>query len=153
MTNKQVCPTPGFERLLIATDGSEFSKAAINEGIAIAKACSSKLFVVSVVEVNEEYEALAPKIVEKAEKEMREHLEWVKSIASKEGLDCETIIHQGEEPYQYIVDEAAQKEVKMIIMGSHGRTGLKRLMMGSVASRVIGHAPCAVLVVSMKGKK
>jgi len=38
-------------------------------------------------------------------------------------------------------------------MGSHGRTGLKRLMMGSVTSRVIGHAPCKVLVVPQKGKK
>ena len=66
---KHVCPTPGFEKLLVATDGSEFSKAAINEAIDIAKSCSSKLFVLSVVEMNPEYEAIAPKLIEKAEKE------------------------------------------------------------------------------------
>lgn len=150
---KLACPTPGFERLLVATDGSEFSKAAIDEAIEIAKACSSRLFVVSVVEMNPEYEALAPEVVEKAENEMREHLEAVKSKARQEGVDCETIIHQGEEPYEYIVDEAKKKKVSMIVMGSHGRTGLKRLMMGSVATRVIGHAPCTVLIVPITMKK
>ena len=150
---KHVCPTPGFEKLLVATDGSEFSKAAVNEAINIAKVCSSRLFVVSVVEMNPEYEALAPKAVEKAEMEMRKHLKAVKAKALKVGIKCEAIMHQGEDPYQYIISEAVKKKVNVIIMGSHGRTGLKRLMMGSTASRVIGHAPCQVLVVPIKTKK
>ena len=45
-----------------------------------------------------------------------------------------------------IVQEAIQYEVELIIMGSHGRTGLKKLLMGSTTERVIGHAPCPVLV-------
>ncbi|MBI4697798.1 MAG: universal stress protein [Nitrospirae bacterium] len=146
MTNA-VCPTPGFEKLLVATDGSEFSKAAVNEAMNIAKACSSRLFVLSVIEVNPEYESLAPELIERVEKQIRKHLESVQSKASKEGIACETIVHQGEEPYWYIIDEAKKKKVKTIIMGSHGRTGLKRLMMGSTASRGIGRAPCRVLVV------
>lgn len=150
---KHICPTPGFEKLLVATDGSEFSKAAVNEAIDIAKSCSSKLFAISVVEMNPEYEAIAPNIVEKAEKEIKRHLEAVKAKASKEGVQCETVIHQGEDPYQYIISEAKKKKVNIVIMGSHGRTGLKRLMMGSTVSRVIGHAPCQVLVVPIKAKK
>ncbi len=137
----------GFEKLLLATDGSESAEAAIQEAVNIAKVCSSRLYVISVVEVNPEYEALAPQIVEKAETETNEHLESVKKKAEKEGIRCEVIAHQGEEPYRFIVDEAAKLKADMIIMGSHGRTGLKRLMMGSVTSRVIGHAPCKVLVV------
>jgi nucleotide-binding universal stress UspA family protein len=144
---KESCSTMGFEKLLLATDGSESAEAAIQEAINIAKVCSSMLFVVSVVEVNAEYEALAPQIVEKAENETREHLDAVKARAEKEGIICETIAHQGEEPFQFIVDEAKKKKTEMIVMGSHGRTGLKRLMMGSVTARVIGHAPCKVLVV------
>jgi nucleotide-binding universal stress UspA family protein len=46
-----------------------------------------------------------------------------------------------------------KKEVKAIIMGSHGRTGLARLLIGSVVSRVIGHAPCKVLVVLVRANK
>lgn len=141
------CTRLGFERLLLATDGSASVQAAIQEAIAIAKTCSSRLYVISVVEVNPEYEALAPQIVEKAEVETREHLESIRAAASKEGISCEVVAHQGEEPYRFIVDEAAKRKADMIIMGSHGRTGLKRLMMGSVTARVIGHAPCKILVV------
>jgi nucleotide-binding universal stress UspA family protein len=75
----------GFERLLLATDGSDSAQAAIQEAIAIARVCSSQLYVISVVEVNPEYEALAPQLVEKAEVETKEHLESIKAAAAKEG--------------------------------------------------------------------
>ncbi len=143
----QLCPTAKLEKLLLPTDSSEFSEGAIREAITLAKACSSKLFAVSVIETNPEYETIAPQLVEKAEKEARQHLNAVKARASKEGVDCEIIARQGEEPYKYIVEEAAKNQVNMIIMGRRGRTGFKRLMMGSVTAKVIGHAPCNVLVV------
>lgn len=142
----QFCPTK-MEKLLLATDLSLFGEGAIRESIKLAKTCSSKLFVVSVVETNPEYETIAPGLVEKAEKETRQHLESVKSMATKEGVDCELIARQGENPYEYIVEEAAKNKADMIITGRRGRTGLKRLMMGSETAKVIGHAPCNVLVV------
>ncbi len=145
---KKSCSIMGFEKILLATDGSESVKAAIQEAINIAKVCSSRLYVLSVVEVNPEYEALAPNVVEKAETKTKRHVDLVKNRAKKEGISCETVVHQGEEPYRFIVDEAKKKKADMIVMGSHGRTGLRRLMMGSVTSRVIGHAPCKVLVVT-----
>jgi nucleotide-binding universal stress UspA family protein len=144
---KVCCPTARLEKLLVATDGSKFSAGAIKESINLAKVCSSKVYIESVIEFNPEFEAIAPQLLEKAEKETREHLEAAKAMLSKEGIDCEIIVHEGEEPFRYIVDEAAKKKVEMIIMGRHGRTGLKRLLMGGVASRVIGHAPCKVLIV------
>jgi len=145
--NRLSCPIAGLERLLLSTDGSEFSEGAIREAIKIAERCSSKLYALSVIETNPEFEALAPKLVEKAGKETREHLESVKARASRVGVDCEVIVHQGEEPYHFIVEEALRRRAEMIIMGRRGRTGLKRLMMGSVTAKVIGHAPCDVLVV------
>jgi len=141
------CSIVGFENLLLATDGSESAEAATQEALNIAKVCSGRLHVISVVEVNPEYGALAPQIVEKAAAETKDQLDFVKNKAEKEGITCDVVAHQGEEPYQFIIDEARKRKVDMIIMGSHGRTGLKRLMMGSVTSRVIGHAPCKVLVV------
>ncbi|MEW6162075.1 MAG: universal stress protein [Nitrospirota bacterium] len=147
MSAYQACPVARLEKLLLSTDGSELSEGAVRESINLAKTCGSKLYAISVVEVNPEFEALAPGLVEKMEKETRQHLESVKSKASKEGVDCEIIVHEGEEPYQYIVDEAAKNKVEMIIMGRRGRTGLKRVMMGSVTAKVIGYAPCKVLVV------
>ena len=143
----QLCPTAKIEKLLLPTDGSEFSEGAIREAVNLAKTCSSKLFVISVIETNPEYESIAPQLIEKAEKETRQHLESVKNRAAKEGVDCEITARQGEDPYKYIVDEAAKHQVSMIIMGRRGRKGLKRLMMGSVTAKVIGHSPCNVLVV------
>jgi len=152
MSAYQVCPTAKLEKLLLSTDGSEFSEGAVRESINLAKTCGSKLYTVSVIEVNPEFVALAPQVVEKFEKETRVHLESIKTRASNEGVDCEIIAHEGEEPFQYIVDEAAKNNVEMIIMGRRGRTGLKRLMMGSVTARVIGYAPCKVLVVPKAAK-
>jgi len=152
MSANPVCPTARLEKLLLSSDGSEFSEGAIREAINFSKRCSSKLFAVSVIETNPEFETLAPQLVEKMGKKTREHLESLKSRASKEGVECEILVHQGEEPYQYIVEDAAKNNVEMIIMGRRGRTGLKRLMMGSVTAKVIGHAPCNVLVAPRAAK-
>ncbi|MCK9418259.1 MAG: universal stress protein [Nitrospirae bacterium] len=143
----EICPVVNTEKLLLATDASQFSEGAIREAIRLAKRCSSKLSVLSVIETNPEYETIAPQLLEKAEKSAQEHLGSVKERAKKEGVDCTTSILEGEDSFNYISDEAAKNKVSMIIMGRRGRSGLKRLMMGSVTSRVIGHAPCNVLVV------
>lgn len=145
--NGQTCPTKKIENLLLSTDGSEFSEGAVREAINLAKTCSSRLFALSVVETNPEYETLAPQLVEKEIEKARAYLEAVRERAAKENVNCEIVIHQGEDSYRYIVDEAAKRHAEMIIMGRRGRTGLKRLMMGSVTAKVIGHAPCNVLVV------
>jgi hypothetical protein len=150
--NGQVCPIAKMEKLLIATDGSEYSKSALREAINLAKICSSKLIAVSVVKTNPEFEDLVPQVIDKIEKEASEHLDSIKKMASKESIDCEIMLHLSEEPYQDIIDEAAKNQVNMIIVGTHGRTGIKRLMMGSVTAKVIGHATCNVLVVPVTAK-
>lgn len=145
--NTQMCPIPRLEKLLLSTDGSEFSEGAIREAISMAKKCSSKLFAVSVVETNPEYETLAPQLVEKEIDKAKSLLQSIKERASKEGVDCETVVRQGEDSFRYIVEEASKNSAEIIIMGRRGRTGLKRLVMGSVTAKVIGHASCDVLVV------
>ncbi len=150
--NGQACPIAKIENLLLSTDGSEFSEGAVREAISLAKTCSSRLFALSVVETNPEYETIAPQLVEKEIEKARTYLEAVRDRASKEQVNCEISIHQGEDSYRYVVDEAAKRHADMIIMGRRGRTGLKRLMMGSVTAKVIGHAPCNVLVVPKAAK-
>jgi len=150
MSAYQECPVAKMEKLLLATDGSEFSEGAIREAILLAKTCSSKLNVLSVAEVldirefADDYPLAA---VESKEKALREHLESVKAMAVKEGIVCEIILSQGKEASQLIIDEAVKKNAELIIMGRHGRTGITRIMMGSVTAKVIGDAPCKVLVV------
>ncbi len=146
--NGHTCPTAKLEKLLVATDGSEYSEGAIQDAIHLAKTCSSKLIALSVVVTNLEFEVTMPQIVEKDEKKTREHLESIKARASKEGVNCDIEVFHGDDPYRDIVRQASENKVDLIIVGKHGRTGLLRLMMGSVAAKVIGHAPCNVLVVS-----
>jgi len=144
---ERVCPLVKHEKILVAVDGSKYSEMALTQAIYIAKTCRSSLFAISVISLNPEALALAPTVVEKMEKETKEVLERVKDQAAKENVPCETIVHEGEQPYEFIVKEAKEKGVDVIVMGTHGRTGLRKLLMGSVTARVIGHAPCAVLVV------
>ncbi len=143
----EICPTANVEKILLSSDGSEYSEGAVREAISLAKTCSSKLTVISVIETNPEFDTLAPQLTEKMEKTARENLAAVQARARKEGIDCFNIVRAGEDSYKSIVDEAVKNNSDMIIMGRRGRTGLKRLMMGSVTARVIGHAPCNVLVV------
>ena len=143
----QLHPIAKLGKLLLSTDGSEFSEGAAREAVKLAKLCSSKLFAVSVIETNPEFEVLAPQFIEKEEKNTRDHLQQIKYMAEKEGIACEMIARHAESPFQAIVDEAEKNQVDMIIMGRRGRTGIRRLLMGSVTAKVIGYSPCNVLVV------
>jgi hypothetical protein len=147
MESAPICPIARLEKLLVATDETEFSEGAIREAIGFAKKCSSKLYALFVLETNPEYETIGSSVYEMEEAEAHARLESIRSRAFEEGLVCETIFHHGTDPYRHIVDEAVEKGVDMIIMGRRGRRGLMKVLMGEVAAKVIAHAPCKVLIV------
>jgi nucleotide-binding universal stress UspA family protein len=122
------------KNVLIATDGSKFSEAAASEALGIAKRCGSSLIVISVASSDAEI-ASANGNVKK-----------VSEAAEKEGIKTASVVTTGK-PYEAIIETSKQKKADLIVVGSHGRTGLARLLMGSVTERVIGHAEAAVLVV------
>ena len=144
MNSTQFCPLSKLEKLLVATDGSLFSEGAVREAISFAKKCSSMLYVMSAVP---RYEISGVDVFEKEEEEAIEHLDSAKGRALREGLNCETVLAHGDEPHRLIVDVAVARRVDMIVIGRRGRRGLMKVLMGSVAAKVIGHAPCKVLVV------
>jgi len=148
MSEADACPITGLTKILFATDGSDYSERALTEAIALAKTCRTELYIVTVVEMNSEYAALAPKAVEKTDLEAKAFLEAVKECAAKEQVQCETFAFHGDDAAVVIVEQAEKLEADMIVMGRHGKKkGLKKLLMGSVTSKVIGHAPCKILVV------
>ena len=83
----EICPIVNTERLLLATESSQFSEGAIREAIRLAKRCGSKLTALSVIETNPEFASMAPAILEKSEKEVLAHLDGVKARAKQEGVD------------------------------------------------------------------
>ncbi|MHB8881630.1 MAG: universal stress protein [Thermodesulfovibrionales bacterium] len=152
MNSAQFCPVSKLEKILVATDRSVFSEGAIREAIHFAKQCSSSLYVVSVMETNPEYETIGANVFQKEEEEAIQYLESIKQRVSQEGLSCQTTLLYGDNPYRVIVDAADEKMVDMIIIGRRGRTGLMKVLMGQVVAKVIGHAPCKVLVVPKAAK-
>ena len=144
---QNVCPLTKGERIIVALDGSIYSEKALDQAISMATVCNSTLFLITVVEAYPQ--ALEPGVgaEEKIKKDVVDFLEHAKGKAAGQNVSCETIVHLGGQPHEFILKEAREKNIDMIIMGTHGRTGLKRLIMGSVVQKVIAYAPCSVLVV------
>jgi nucleotide-binding universal stress UspA family protein len=135
----------GFQRVLVATDGSKQCRPAVEKAIDFSQSYGGEISVVSIVDVPAEFYAEAPQVVEDMIHKAKIYVEEVKKKAEASGVKAEAFVKEGE-AYQAIVDLAKERDVNIIVMGSHGRTGLKRLLMGSVAEKVIGYAPCPVLV-------
>jgi nucleotide-binding universal stress UspA family protein len=136
----------GWRGILIPTDGSIYSKAAAEKAIGLAKSYEGQLKIVSVVDVTDEFQSEAPAAVERLVKNAKEFAENVKKNAEAQGVSAEAYVKEGE-TFKMIIDIAGETGANLIVMGSHGSTGLKRLLMGSVTEKVIGYAPCPVLVV------
>jgi nucleotide-binding universal stress UspA family protein len=138
--------TVGWKMIVLATDGSKYSAAAAERAIAFAKSYGGELKVLSVVDVPSEFYADAPQAVEDLVRKAKGFVADVKKQAEAAGVSAETFVVEAE-AYQAVNNLAQEQKANMIVLGSHGRTGLRRLLMGSVTEAVIGHASCPVLVV------
>jgi nucleotide-binding universal stress UspA family protein len=137
----------GWQKILIATDGSKYSSAAAEKAINFTKSYGGELNILSIVDIPSTVYGEAPAAVEEMVKKAKGYVEKVKQQADSAGVKAETIVREGEQADQVINKIAKEKGINTIVIGSHGRTGLKRLLMGSVAEKVIGYATCPVLVV------
>jgi nucleotide-binding universal stress UspA family protein len=138
--------TVGWKTIVFATDGSKYSVLAAEKAIAFARSYGGEMKVLSVVDVPTEFYAEAPQAVDDLVKQAKGFVADVKKQAEAAGVKAETFVGEAE-AYEAIIKLAKDEKADMIVIGSHGRTGLRRLLMGSVAEKVIGYAPCPVLVV------
>lgn len=138
--------TVGWKKIVLATDGSKYSAAAAERAIAFAKSYGGELKVLSVADVPPEFYAEAPQAVEDLVRKARGFVSEVKKKAEAVGVPAETFVGEAE-AYQAINKLTQEQKADIIVLGSHGRTGLRRLLMGSVTEKVIGYASCPVLVV------
>lgn len=135
----------GWDNILLATDGSACGEMAVAKAIAIAKARQTKLIAVSVAYTNDEISALAPEAVNALVRHAQELLQNAKQQAAQAGVTLEAVVREGD-PAEAILALAAEIQASLIVMSSHGRKGLSRLLMGSVTEQVIGLGDCPVLV-------
>jgi len=136
----------GWNTIMLATDGSKYSLSATDKAINIAKSYGAEIKAVSVVDVTEEFQTEAPEAVDRLVAGAKGFVEEVRKKAETQGVRIEPLVREGE-TYKVITDLAKKFASDVIVMGSHGRTGIKRLLMGSVTEKVLGYAPCPVLVI------
>ncbi|MFQ5863317.1 MAG: universal stress protein [Candidatus Brocadiales bacterium] len=139
-----------IKKVLCPVDYSVCSQDAFKYAAHIARIESAKMYLVHVVDIRSfghesTLDLDVPKPGEDAIKRIKEEL--VKKAADEvEGVDIEPIVIVGV-PVKDILSVAKEKEVDLIVMGTHGRTGLSHVIVGSVAENVVRKAPCPVLTV------
>jgi nucleotide-binding universal stress UspA family protein len=146
MKEPAICPSH-WRRLLVCCDGSAEARHAVFQTLALARACGSQVGLLRVVEIIPEVEAVAPDLRAQQEEEVRKEMKAIQAEAAGTEVPLEFLIRQSQLPHAAIVAEAEKFGADLIIMGRSGRTGLARLLVGSVTARVIGHSPINVLVV------
>lgn len=139
-----------MKKILIPTDGSDCSLRAAELGIRLAKTLGaeiSAIYVIDTVILEEMKKIVEKEVIERELKEKAErYLKYITKLAEKEGLKVKTFLAEGE-PHDQIVQYAKSLGANLIVMGTCGRRGAARILLGSVAERVIEYAPCPVLVV------
>ena len=137
-----------YDRILIPTDGSPAAEAAIEHAIDIAEkydATVHALFVVDGASYST-LEAGAEIVMEALESEGKRAVERIAEIAGDAGLDCETSVVSGT-AYRSIREYIDDHDIDLVVMGTHGRRGIDRYLLGSVTERVVRTSDVPVLTV------
>ena len=142
-----------FKHLLLPTDGSELSLAAIRQGVRFAKESNAKITGVS---VTPEFHVLTfnTTMIEYTKEvfladsraQAEANLALLKRAADAEGVACDTEVAVNDHPYEAIIRVAADKGCDLIMMASHGRRGVQALLLGSETQKVLTHTRIPVLV-------
>ncbi|ALV72202.1 MULTISPECIES: universal stress protein [Acinetobacter] len=142
-----------YQNILVPVDGSETSYAAVAQAAELAKAFGGKITVVQVLALDPyiaaEYISATQTndLIERARTSVLKTLEEAAAKFSDLGIPVEAKLLEGQVVHREIIKEAETSKADLIVIGSHGRTGLKRLFLGSVAQSVLGEAHIPVLVV------
>ncbi|CAA7622461.1 universal stress protein [Magnetospirillum sp. UT-4] len=143
----QLSPIGRFDRILLATDGSEFSAGA--ERVAIAMCAKGKAALTAMTSVmgRSDPDGIGTDHLERAEAAATAVLETVDAAATAAGITCSKVLRFGDDPYMEILAEAEDSNIDAIVVGRRGKRGLARLMLGDATAKVIGGAKCSVMVV------
>jgi nucleotide-binding universal stress UspA family protein len=136
----------GWKSILLATDGSRYSGAATARAVDFAQSYNGVLTALSVVDVPDEFYAEAADVADALIVKAKKYAAAAKSEAEAKGVRSEGLVREGDSA-NIITSMAKDINADVIVMSSHGRTGLRRLLMGSVTAKVIGRSSCPVLVV------
>lgn len=135
-------------KVLVATDGSENSMKAVKRALELAEKEGAEVTLMSVAYYSkDDFDDMPPNIQDKLEDQAADALKKAKALFDKKGVKVETVLEAGVVPANNIIHRAKEDKFDRIIMGSTGMTGLKRVLMGSTAAKVVAYAPCSVTII------
>ncbi|MFS2139568.1 universal stress protein [Duganella sp. Dugasp56] len=142
-----------FKHILVPTDGSAISSAAIRNSVTFAKECGATVTGLHVTPEfhvlthhSEMLEATRAEYKQDSEAQARKYLEEIEQAARELGVQCKTITVTDDQPYEVIIRTAEQQGCDLICMASHGRRGIKGMLLGSETQKVLTHSQVPVLV-------
>jgi len=144
-----------YSRILVATDGSTLSKKAVASAIQLAATCAAELVAVKVVPRYPQayFEGSIPLSVQEVnriEKQWSDaaqaNLDAVAKAAKAKGVSAKTVTVKSDVVSDAIISAAKKQKADLIVMASHGRKGIKRLLLGSETQQVLTHSHIPVLV-------
>lgn len=142
-----------FKHILVPTDGSPLSEAAVAHAIEFAKSIGAKVTGLHVIPPFHTFtydSEMLEDTREQFDKDSQAHAEHflakIESMAKEAGVECRTMYVLHDHPYEAIIDTAKEAGCDVIAMASHGRKGMKGLLMGSETQKVLTHSTIPVLV-------
>ena len=142
-----------FKNILLPTDGSNLSQVTIQKAVQLAKSLKAEITGISVVPEQKYYLYQTGINVQEKEETAKQHkrqaernLAVIERAARGVGVPCETLCEIGDHPYETIIKVAEKRGCDLIMMASHGRRGLKGLLLGSETQKVLTHSRIPVLV-------
>lgn len=143
-----------YQHILVPVDGSPTSLAAVDQAANLAKTYGSKVTILLVITIDpfigvEYISAQNQKAdtLNHSQTMIQEIMEEAKQHFAAQGINADTKVVEGQEIYKEIVRTATDLNADLVVIGSHGRTGIKKLVLGSVAQKVLGEIHLPVLVV------
>lgn len=142
-----------FKHLLLPTDGSQLSEAAIHKGVQFAKSINAKVtgfYVLPEFHLFTYRTEMLEDTKEQFARDSRAHAEQflavIEKAAKAAGVACDTAFATSDHPHEAIIQAAAEKSCDLIVMASHGRKGVQGILLGSETHKVLTHSTLPVLV-------
>jgi len=144
-----------YKRILVATDGSPLSDKAVSSAISLAALCSAELIALKVVPHYPQsyFEGSIPLAIEDVERieqqwstEAQAVVDAIKTTAAAQGVTAQALTTRSDLVSEAVIATAQSHNADLIVMASHGRNGLKRLLLGSETQNVLTHSHIPVLV-------